>query len=81
MPQGNGASKGKIDPHFKWLAAVFALIVIIFLTVIQSAPKCRTETDAEHVKRITNRNLVASGALMKMLVGDVGPIVCDLHVE
>ena len=66
-----------------WLAACLALIVVAFigLEVRQYAPKCLTETDLEHVNRVTKRALVASGAQITMLIGDVGPIVCDLHPE
>ncbi len=70
-----------VSPDFKWLAAALGLIIVSYIgiTVRQHSPKCRTETNYEHVKRVTNRALAADGALITQLVGDVGPIVCDLH--
>ncbi len=71
------------DPHFKWLAAALGLIIVTYIgiTVRQHSPKCRTETEYEHIKRHTNHELIANGAQITSLVGDVGPIVCDLHPE
>ena len=71
------------DPHFRWLAAALGLIIVTYIGIVvrQHSPACLTETDYEHIKRVTNRALAMSGAQITVMVGDVGPIVCDLHPE
>ncbi len=69
------------NPDLYWLAAAFGLIVVAFLGIVTAGPHCWTRTPAERLKLIETRARILNDQQVTVLVGDVGPIVCDLHPE
>jgi hypothetical protein len=61
----------------KLLASLFVCLPLNYTP----RPFCVTQTPVQHIKLQNWRVLQRGGHIAHVLVGDVGPIVCDMHRE